>query len=89
MIGADTAMVQAISTSICTCCTSLVLRVISDGAPNSCTSRFEKVPTRLEQRGAQVAAEAHRRCAAPNQTAVTEHDDLDQRDREHHRRRCA
>ena len=27
-------MVHAITTSICTCCTSLVMRVISDGAPN-------------------------------------------------------
>ena len=35
-----------ISTSICTCCTSLVLRVISDGAPNGLSSRAEKVSTR-------------------------------------------
>ena len=33
MIGAATIIVQVISTSICTCWTSLVLRVISDGAP--------------------------------------------------------
>ena len=33
MIGAATIIVQDISTSIWTCCTSLVLRVISDGAP--------------------------------------------------------
>jgi hypothetical protein len=33
VIGAATNMVQLKSTSICTCCTSLVLRVISDGAP--------------------------------------------------------
>ncbi len=33
MIGAATIIVQVISTSICTCCTSLVLRVISEGAP--------------------------------------------------------
>ena len=32
---------QVISTSIWTCCTSLVLRVISDGAPNVATSRPE------------------------------------------------
>ena len=42
MIGAATSIVQLISTSICTCCTSLVLRVISDGAPNRATSRAEK-----------------------------------------------
>ena len=46
MIGAATIIVQLISTSICTCCTSLVLRVISDGAPIRCTSRLENVPTR-------------------------------------------
>ena len=45
MIGADTSKVQVISTSICTCCTSLVLRVISEGAPNMATSRSENVPT--------------------------------------------
>ena len=33
MIGAATSSVQIISTSICTCWTSLVMRVISDGAP--------------------------------------------------------
>ena len=37
--GAAIIMVRPISTSICTCCTSLVVRVISDGAPNSLTSR--------------------------------------------------
>ena len=45
MIGAASSMVQVISTSICTCCTSLVLRVISDGAPKLFTSRAEKLPT--------------------------------------------
>ena len=46
MIGAVTIIVQVISTSICTCCTSLVVRVISDGAPKRSTSRAENVPTR-------------------------------------------
>ncbi len=46
MIGAITTMVQLISTSICTCCTSLVLRVMSDGAPNRPNSRAENSPTR-------------------------------------------
>ena len=45
MIGAAISIVQVITTSICTCCTSLVLRVISDGAPKWETSRAEKVPT--------------------------------------------
>ena len=42
MIGAVTIIVKVISTSICTCWTSLVVRVISDGAPNLPTSRAEK-----------------------------------------------
>ena len=46
MIGAETIIVQVSSTSICTCCTSLVVRVISDGAPKLVTSRDENAPTR-------------------------------------------
>ncbi len=46
MIGAATNIVQVITTSICTCWTSLVMRVISDGAPNWPTSRAEKPVTR-------------------------------------------
>ena len=46
MIGAATSIVQVMSTSICTCCTSFVVRVISDGAPNRPTSRAENSPTR-------------------------------------------
>ncbi len=46
VIGAATANVQAMTTSIWTCCTSLVMRVISDGAPNWLTSRAEKSVTR-------------------------------------------
>jgi hypothetical protein len=46
VMGAATANVQAITTSICTCWTSLVIRVISDGAPNWLTSRAEKSVTR-------------------------------------------
>ena len=45
-IGAETSRVKVISTSICTCCTSFVLRVMSDGAPNLDTSRSLNVPTR-------------------------------------------
>ena len=45
MIGAATIIVEVITTSICTCCTSLVVRVISEGAPNCAISRIENVPT--------------------------------------------
>ena len=71
MIGAETAIVQAISTSICTCCTSLVLRVISEGAPNSCTSRAENVPTRWNS-SARTSRPKPIAVRAPNQTAATE-----------------
>ena len=71
MIGAATIRVQLISTSICTCWTSLVSRVISDGAPKCCTSRWEKAPTRWK-----IAARTSRpkliAVRAENQTAVTE-----------------
>jgi len=45
VIGAAIAIVHPITTSICTCCTSFVMRVISDGAPNVPTSRAEKSVT--------------------------------------------
>ncbi len=45
VIGAATSSVQAISTSICTWVTSLVMRVISDGAPKWLTSCVEKPVT--------------------------------------------
>ena len=45
VIGAASSRVQVISTSIWTCCTSLVMRVISDGAPKWSTSRLEKPVT--------------------------------------------
>ena len=41
MIGAATSSVQPSCTSICTWVTSLVMRVISDGAPKPDTSRAE------------------------------------------------
>lgn len=46
MIGAETIIVNVISTSIWTCWTSLVVRVISDGAPKVAISRAEKDCTR-------------------------------------------
>ena len=83
MIGAATIRVQLISTSICTCWTSLVSRVISDGAPKCCTSRWEKAPTRwkIPARTSRPKLIAVR---AENQTAVTEQHDLEQRHPEHH-----
>ncbi len=39
--GAAISMVQPMTTSIWTCCTSLVMRVMSDGGPNWLTSRAE------------------------------------------------
>ena len=45
MTGAAIIMVRLSSTTIWTCCTSLVVRVISVGAPNRPTSRAEKVWT--------------------------------------------
>ena len=44
--GAVIIIVQVITTSICTCWTSLVMRVMSDGAPKRPTSRAEKPVTR-------------------------------------------
>ena len=41
MIGAVTNSVQVINTKTCTWVTSLVMRVINDGAPNWPTSRAE------------------------------------------------
>ena len=41
VIGAATSSVHVIKTSICTCWTSLVIRVISDGAPKKPTSFAE------------------------------------------------
>ena len=45
MIGAPIISVHAITTSICTCWTSLVLRVISEGAPKCAISRALNRPT--------------------------------------------
>ena len=72
MIGAATNIVKPISTSICTCWTSLVSRVMSEGAPKCWTSRAEKVPTRWK-----MAARRSRpndiAVRAANHTAVTAH----------------
>ena len=44
--GAEITIVQVICTSICTCCTSFVMRVMSDGAPKRLVSLAEKATTR-------------------------------------------
>jgi hypothetical protein len=46
VIGAAMAIVQVMATSSWTCCTSLVMRVMSDGAPKVPTSWAEKAVTR-------------------------------------------
>ena len=63
MIGAATIIVALMSTSICTCCTSLVVRVISDGAPKWFISWAENDPTRWNR---------SRRTSRPNAIAVRE-----------------
>ncbi len=73
MIGAETMSVNVISTSICSCWTSLVVRVISDGAPKCPTSRAEKSCTRLKMadrtsRPRAMAVRAPKYTAAPAHT---------------------
>lgn len=62
MIGAETISVNVIRTSIWTCCTSLVVRVIRDGAPNRPTSRAENDCTRskIDARTSRPSADAVR-----------------------------
>ena len=76
MIGAETMSVQVISTSICTCWTSFVVRVMSDGAPKCVTSRAEKLPTRWKtaarrSRPKPIALRAPKYTAAIAQTIWT------------------
>ena len=82
VIGATTSRVHVISTSICTCWTSFVIRVISDGAPNAPTSRAENDGDAMEQLGAHVAPEAHRRPGSEVDGGDREQD-LHGRDGEH------
>ena len=49
VMGAATSSVHVISTRICTCWTSLVMRVINDGAPKRATSWAEKSVTRWKR----------------------------------------
>ena len=59
-IGAETMIVSAMNTTVWTCWTSFVLRVISDAGPKWLTSTCENVSTLREDRAADVAPEAHR-----------------------------
>ena len=71
------------SASICTCWTSLVVRVISDGVPKCPTSRAEKSCTRWKTaaRTSRPTANCRPRTAVD---AADGADDLHQRDGEHH-----
>ena len=72
---------KVISASIWTCWTSLVSRVISDGAPNWPTSRAEN-SLHPAKTAAHVPAHGHRGPGAEVDRADRA-DDLDQRHREH------
>ena len=80
--GAASMSVHVISTRICTCWTSLVIRVINDGAPNRATSWAEKSVTWWNRACADVAAERHRDASAEVDRGDREHH-LHQRDGEH------
>ncbi len=71
MIGTWTASEQVSRASICTCWTSLVLRVMSDGAPNCETSRPEKEPTRWNT-AARTSRPKDIAVRAEHATAITE-----------------
>ena len=59
-IGAETMTVSAMKTTVWTCWTSFVLRVISDAGPKWLTSTCENVSTLREDRAPDVPPEAHR-----------------------------
>ena len=81
MIGAEIIMVKLSSTTIWTCWTSLVVRVIREGAPNfRPPGRRTHRPSRRSR--PDVAAEGHGRpCSEVDRADRTEH--LDQCDGEH------
>ena len=64
MIGARIIMLSAIITTICTCWTSLVLRVMSDGGAELVDLGLREGLDLAEDRGAHVSAERHRRLRA-------------------------
>ena len=65
MMGAVTMTVRPMNTTVWTCCTSLVLRVMSEGDPNRATSTCEKVSTFRNTPRPEVPAEAHGDLGAP------------------------
>ena len=83
MIGADAISVNVSSASIWTCCTSLVVRVISDGVPNLADLAGGELVHPAEQGPAHVPAERHRGAGAEVDRADRA-GDLHQRDGEHH-----
>ena len=82
MIGAETIIVKVISASICTCWTSLVVRVISDGAPKWPTSRAEKSCTRSKM-AARMSRPSRHGDLRSEVDGADGADDLHQRDGEH------
>jgi hypothetical protein len=67
-MGADSSIVHDMRMSICTCCTSFVLRVMRLAAPNRCTSCSLKSPTLAKMsarrsRPARIARRAPKRIA--------------------------
>ena len=84
MIGAATKSVQIMTTSICTCWTSLVIRVMSDDAPNVLTSAAENAVTPRNR----APRTSRPKLIAARGTEVDRDDrehDLDERDAEHDR----
>ncbi len=89
MIGADTISVKVIRTSICTCWTSLVVRVISEGAPNWPDLAGGEVLHPVEDRRRARRGPTAIAVRAPKYTARDRAHDLDQGDGRASRRRPA
>ena len=64
-IGAEIMIVRPMNTTVWTCWTSFVLRVISDAGPNWLTSTCEKVSTLREDRARGRRARSPSRSRAP------------------------
>ena len=84
-IGAETMIVRPMNTTVWTCWTSLVLRVISDAGPNLLISTCENVSTLGKIARAHVAPEAHRDPGPP----VDRDDRGDPEQRGHHQHQPA
>ncbi len=70
-IGAETIIVRPMNTTVWTCWTSLVLRVISDGGPKWLTSTWENVST-VEKTARRTSRPKPIATRAPTYTAATE-----------------